>query len=162
MQVASSFGLKTWRLSDGVVPSEGPDTRDGTEETVTGTGTVMGTKMGIRIRAGTGTETKKERRAEGRERGEPRNLRSDVDSRGRGGKNAREEVTPTITRLLIVLVTSSPSRITLRPSETVATCEGSDSERGSEIRCRGGRKRGKEAQKTPGDLQARCGKRGRL
>ena len=59
LQVASSFGCKTWRLSDDVVPRGEQDTRDAMEEAMTGieTRTAMSTRPGMRERTGAGTGT---------------------------------------------------------------------------------------------------------
>ena len=65
LQVASSFGRKTWRLSDDMVPRRDQGPRDGRKAMMTGTGTGagMGTmtstgiKMGKRVGMGMGART---------------------------------------------------------------------------------------------------------
>ena len=74
LQGVNSFGRKTWRLPDDVVTREEQGTRDGKEETATGTRTRVGTgtrastgmstRTGIGARTGTGTGTRIEMRAE--------------------------------------------------------------------------------------------------
>ena len=74
LQVVNSFGRKTWRLPDDVVPREEQGTRDGNEEMTTGTRTRVGTgtrantgmstRTGIGARTGAETGTRIEMRAE--------------------------------------------------------------------------------------------------
>ena len=77
MQIAHSFGHKTWRLPDDVVSRGEQSTREGREEMMTGKGTSAGTgsrtrtgmstRAGVGARTGAGKGTRVDRRVEGRE-----------------------------------------------------------------------------------------------
>ena len=102
LQVASSFGHKTRRLPDDVVPRGEQGTRNGREEAITGieTGTRtragMSTRVGMEGRTGAGTGTRIEIGEGG---GEPGNLQSgnrggSEDARGRATQTSKQQPRP--------------------------------------------------------------------
>ena len=121
MQAACSFGRKTRRLPDDVVPRGELDPRGRREERVTGTGTgegtgtrtrmATGTKAGIGDENGSRNEHEMERKVEGRENPETYEVILEL------GRKTRKKVTPTSNQCC-------HSRKTRRPSETVVSFGG--------------------------------------
>ena len=141
LQVVSSFGRKTLRLFDDVVPRgesvKGP--RDEKEEVMTKTGTATGTG----IRTDTRTEMRIERRMDGSESG---NLPSDCrDNRG-VAEDAREGIAPTGNQK------PQPQAPTLQRERCIMR-GGQSPETGSEGRDRRGGRRGEEEQQIPEELR---------
>ena len=98
LQIASSFGRKTRRLSNGVVPRREQGTRGARKEMVTGTGAGAGTRMEMRV--------------EGRESLGTHEVVIEVGPKMRED-GRRQRVTSNL---------SSCSSKNRRPSETVASC----------------------------------------